>query len=478
MPYHVCQECGTKRKYPADRAGKKITCSSCGTSTTLDAEDDNDDLEDDGPAKAPRSRRRVTSKTKSRRKPINVGPIVLRIMGILAGIHGISMILASSPVLMLIGLTGFLGMVIVFVLCALAIMGIKGAFGMGISLSREKRLEGNAGIVVGIAIVEILWFICFLITQASQQNLPPKPETQFIPPQSTSVPANTVPASTVPATGDTSPSSPSGSASSNPTAQAFDERRRYVMDSLGFSFIPPPDMTEKVVGNQDEGLMGTASNGSRISMKVATDPFVGPLELYVQKMTAELPRHYPNIKVLQQSTIVTSDGVRAIKVVSDMPSNGTTVRLYQYLFDQGPRKMSISVGAVVEVAPQLDSVFDTSIKTVKFSSAANPSAPSQPPAITSPNRKPKPATPAVAPARSMQLNMRVIGFTGTGDLSAVAKQALLANTAIDQESIQYDESTETLTMQAPGGVDTKGVSEALEQAGIKTKGVGVKFLSK
>ena len=476
MPLYKCQECGTQRKYSPERAGKKVTCSTCGASGTLPGDDDYDDLEDDGPIESPRSRRRVKSRSKSKHKPSKIGSIVLRVLGILVALHGACLLIVWGIAILISVVFGNLILAAITTVLWLAVaMGIKGATGFGVAVSRENRVEGNAGIVAGIMLIEGVFLGMFLIFQLfvprSDRPIVTVPDSAPMPQPvrvsdpsstaSTSLPATTTVAGNPTATATQAPPQVTNSPPML-AGDATDERRRHA-DPAGVSLIPPPGFqAETIPGVSEARLLGPVSNGFRPNFKIIAEISPVPLDNHVRRQMLRDRKQRP-LAGAPAVDFETTDGVRGIKVVSDVTINGQALRMIDYYFEQWERKYCITVGVLAVDGPKFETAFDTCAKTVRL-----PAVPQIPA-----NNTPAPST------QRKLLSLPVVGFTGNGDMTKVAQQATRFIAIIDQTTVKYDAALQTLNMEVTGNsISTRPITEALEQAGIQTKGVRLGPVSK
>ena len=145
-----CPECGTKKKYPDDRAGDRVSCRICGKKATLPGSDDDDDNGCDG---EPRKKSK-----RGRGKPDPKAELIAFTYAgwIVSGISCLLILFAFErrPLIPTALLAGFpIGWVIIGVYGSLVGMGFRAAIGKGLTLSRETKLEGKSGVQAGIGIV-------------------------------------------------------------------------------------------------------------------------------------------------------------------------------------------------------------------------------------------------------------------------------------------------------------------------------------
>ena len=197
MPIKVhCLACGLKISVRDELAGKKIKCPGCDAKVTvvsaaakapgtkpskpsasrlLPGEDEfisaasieeEEEQEEFAPV-AFRPRKRTASRGKRSGRGIGANLlewnlISLKSAGQVARIFGILNLIALIPILLYLSIPlfffassrfGMLGVAIAFCVLGLNLMGIKGAGGKGIAMSRDSTYEGGGSIVLGIVMI-------------------------------------------------------------------------------------------------------------------------------------------------------------------------------------------------------------------------------------------------------------------------------------------------------------------------------------
>jgi hypothetical protein len=178
MPIAVDCECGRSYQVKSENAGKRFKCKSCGVPVTVPrrrakqtapsdvdyedyGEDDDyaDEYSDDNAALPPKQTRpaRPKKKAKKGRTKRSVSmPAALPILGKLFQVLAVIYLVFAIPGL-LVGFMFFklIGAGIMFVSITFCTLGIKGAGGKGIPISRDSSFEGDASIVVGMLLIVI-----------------------------------------------------------------------------------------------------------------------------------------------------------------------------------------------------------------------------------------------------------------------------------------------------------------------------------
>lgn len=145
------------------------------------------------------------------------------------------------------------------------------------------------------------------------------------------------------------------------------EGERQAFGSNGvFSYVPPdgwkvwefPGMKFKVCSAQP--AKGFASN-----ITVVDEASEKPLDDYVKDNAANMQGLFQSLKILGQNDFTTSDGARAIRMVTERDDDQTKKRLRQifYFFDAGNKKLIATCSSLAEDGAALDKVFDAAMKT-------------------------------------------------------------------------------------------------------------------
>lgn len=143
------------------------------------------------------------------------------------------------------------------------------------------------------------------------------------------------------------------------------ERQAFGSDGL-FSYVPPdgwkvwefPGMKFKVCSGQP--AKGFASN-----ITVVDEASEKPLDDYVKDNVANMQKLFQGLKILGQNDFTTSDGARAIRMVTERDDDQTKKRLRQifYFFDAGNKKLVATCSSLAEDGAALDKVFDAAMKS-------------------------------------------------------------------------------------------------------------------
>ncbi len=419
----------------------------------MSRDDDWDDDYDDGPS---RTARRVRKKPKSRRKKsTDVGLIVLRVFGYLAAAHGaLGLILNALGVLIAIFfLQNLILTVLGIVYCLLVALGITGAVGGNIPVSRETKVGGRAGIVLGIVIIEGTHWgsVLLMVLIAGYMGPRDKPVVTFFNP----APPDKNPPITQP-----TPSVPAPAAPAVAPAPVLKlSNLRHIDRNKGYSLLPPAGWS--LPTSTEPSFIAPALNGITSNLSIDLDTFSGTLNDFSNQQLAATRSSMPDATRVSQSEFRTSAGQVGIKHVVKTSFNGQDLRISQYLFEHGDRKILVTAGIHVRNFEALDGLIDSSVKTLELTQASVPIR-------TQPN-----VSNATAPPSQQRLfSTTVIGFSGNGDIGVVATKALSSVPEVDSKSIRYDSATKSLSMSLMGSsINTANISQALQSAGIQTRGV-------
>jgi len=151
------------------------------------------------------------------------------------------------------------------------------------------------------------------------------------------------------------------------------EPQAFGSDGL-FSYVPPdgwkvwefPGMKFKVCSGQP--AKGFASN-----ITVVDEASEKSLDDYVKDNAANMQTLFQGLKILGQNDFTTSDGARAIRMVTERDDDQTKKRLRQifYFFDAGNKKLVATCSSLAEDGAALDKVFDAAMKTFAVTKKPN-----------------------------------------------------------------------------------------------------------
>ena len=364
MIQFACPECGTKKKYPDDRAGDRVACRICGKKSSLPYSDD-DGGGDNSVSAAERQKKKKAAQRKAAAKAELFGFVCAGWVVSAVGIFGILFALQRRPLVAGALFTSFpIGWVILLVYFALIGMGMFAAIGRGLALSRETRLEGKAGVQTGIAIILIVVALTVggLESLGEKGKLPvrERPVVDFgvKPPGNAAPKANPV-----------APNNDPVAANINP-ADATDERRRHTEAGSGFSMIPPPGWNAKPGPETDKRtFLGPFVNGYQTHIIFVVDRNTTPTEKFVDVVLAGQKKVHPTLRIASRSAAETTSSLHGTKVVAETTIDGRLFRVTQYFFGQEDQRLTITSTIPATEGAETDVMFEVSAKTVRFNAA-------------------------------------------------------------------------------------------------------------
>jgi hypothetical protein len=133
-----------------------------------------------------------------------------------------------------------------------------------------------------------------------------------------------------------------------------------------FSYVPPNGWTV----SEFPGLKFKISHGAPVkgfapNLVVVDEDYNESLDNYARDNLATLQKIYPGMKTLGQTDLKTSDGARAIKLITERDDDSAKHRLHQvfYFFDAGNKKLVATCSCLAEEASASDPVCDAAMKT-------------------------------------------------------------------------------------------------------------------
>ena len=396
--------------------GHRVKCRTCGAVAELPG--NGEELEDDCDSSPTPSKRRRKKKKSSNWQAGEVGVLLLRVCGFVSAAHGALALLVSLPVLLLVAVSRNLLLgVIAMVYAFLVWMGMKGAVGRGIAVSRETQLKGTSGIIVGILLVEVTTWGTMYALNAVFNPKGIKPIVTFNleppPPVATSVASSVASSAGNPTTSSLAPSAPGANAPPG---------RRHNDTTRGFSIVPPAGWEMKLEnGIKIQAFVGPDLNNYRSNMVFALEGIPGALDTAVARKIAQFRKEAPDLQILSQSEFLLADGSRGMKLETNVFLQQRQVRFNAYLFDRPPNKLVIVTGTPVETAADVGESMEASVRTIQFDGVQ--------PGVQSGVKTPQmsfdlqPRKDATSTSQTLQVFTKVTGFTGNGDILEAARGA-------------------------------------------------------
>jgi hypothetical protein len=143
------------------------------------------------------------------------------------------------------------------------------------------------------------------------------------------------------------------------------ERQNFGSEGL-FSYVPPNGWkVSEFPGLKFKVCFGQPANGFAPNITVVDEASEKPLEDYVKDNIAFMQKLFQGQKILGQADFTTSDGARAVKLITERDDAQTKKSLRQifYFFDAGGEKLVVTGSSLAEDGAALDQVFDASMKT-------------------------------------------------------------------------------------------------------------------
>jgi hypothetical protein len=141
-----------------------------------------------------------------------------------------------------------------------------------------------------------------------------------------------------------------------------------------FSYVPPNGW--KVVefpGLKFKISLGAPVKGFAPNIVVTDEAYKKSLDDYAKDNIANLQKIFHGLKIISQTDFTTSDGTRAIKLLTERDDDISKKRLRQvfYIYDSGNKKLVATCSSVAEEAPASDSVCDSTMRTFKVTPGSN-----------------------------------------------------------------------------------------------------------
>jgi hypothetical protein len=133
-----------------------------------------------------------------------------------------------------------------------------------------------------------------------------------------------------------------------------------------FSYVPPEGWTvSDIPGLKFKVSRGEPANGFAPNIVIVDEAYNKSLEDYVKDNITTMEKLFQGQKILSQSDFTTSDGTRALKMVTerDDPQVKKTLRQTYYFFDAGNKKLVAACTRLAGNGDSVDSLFDAAMKT-------------------------------------------------------------------------------------------------------------------
>lgn len=143
------------------------------------------------------------------------------------------------------------------------------------------------------------------------------------------------------------------------------ERQAFGSDGL-FSYVPPDGWkVSEFPGMKFKVCLGQPAKGFASNITVVDEASEKPFDDYIKDNIANMQKIFQDLKISSQTDFTTSDGARAIKMVTERDDGQIKKRLRQvfYFFDAGNKKLIATCSSLAEDGAALDKVFDAAMKT-------------------------------------------------------------------------------------------------------------------
>lgn len=135
-----------------------------------------------------------------------------------------------------------------------------------------------------------------------------------------------------------------------------------------FSYTPPSGWrVTEFPGIKYKIALGAVSKGFTPNIVVVDEFWPGSLDDYVKNNIATMKASFQDLKILDQTDFATSDGVRAIKLITERYDDQPKKELRQifYFFDSGDKKIVATCSSLAEDGASLDQSIDAAMKTFR-----------------------------------------------------------------------------------------------------------------
>jgi hypothetical protein len=140
-----------------------------------------------------------------------------------------------------------------------------------------------------------------------------------------------------------------------------------------FSYVPPDGWTvSEFPGLKFKICRGEPAKGFAPNIVVVDEAYDKSLEDYVKANIAGMEKIFQGQKILSQNDFTTSDGTRAVKMVTERedPQVKKNLRQVYFFFDAGNKKLVATCTSLADDGGSVDPVFDAAMKT--FAVTKNP----------------------------------------------------------------------------------------------------------
>ena len=150
------------------------------------------------------------------------------------------------------------------------------------------------------------------------------------------------------------------------TAQAQQGERPDFGGGGVFSYVPPQGWkVAEFPGLKFKISLGAPVKGFSPNIVVVDEAYEKSLDDYAKDNIATMQQMFPGMKLLGQSDFTTSDGARAIKLVTERHDESVKGKMRQvyYLYDAGDKKLAVTCSSLADDAAASDATCDGAMKT-------------------------------------------------------------------------------------------------------------------
>jgi len=133
-----------------------------------------------------------------------------------------------------------------------------------------------------------------------------------------------------------------------------------------FSYVPPNGWTvSEFPGLKFKISSGAPVKGFAPNIVVVDEAYKKSLDDYAKDNIASMQKFFRGLNILGQTDFTTSDGTRAIKLLTERDDDVSGKRLHQvyYLYDAGDKKLVATCSGLAEEARTSDMVCDAALTT-------------------------------------------------------------------------------------------------------------------
>ena len=119
-------------------------------------------------------------------------------------------------------------------------------------------------------------------------------------------------------------------------------------------------------GLKYKAAVGPAAQGFAPNINVVDEPFAGTLDDYVAGNIKTLSALVKDYRQIDKAPFVTTKGLEGVKLVTENRQKGAALRQTFYFFANGGTKFVVTGSCLAPDGEKLDKVFDTSLRTFRF----------------------------------------------------------------------------------------------------------------